>query len=138
MLYKIGLKFLRNQFWLNITWKNEQKILIWHFGICPGLCKSDRRQYKLGLCPIDSRNSKTGCNTACTVCNNKKKNKSCSYDNDFSENLISQRSLIPNLLTQLSEPKSNLRTKMKETVKKLKCHTYIFYTVHIPLKLFFA
>ena len=52
MLYKIGLKFLRNRFWLYITWKNEQKILIWHFGICPGQCTSDRREYELSLCPI--------------------------------------------------------------------------------------
>jgi hypothetical protein len=52
LLYKIGLKFLRNWFWLYITWKNEQKILIWHFGIRPGQCTSDRREYKLSLCPI--------------------------------------------------------------------------------------
>ena len=52
MLYKIGLKFLRNQFWLYITWKNEQKILLWHFGICPGQCTSDRREYELSLCLI--------------------------------------------------------------------------------------
>ena len=52
MLNKIGLKFLRNQFWLYITWKNEQKISLWHLGICPGQCTSDRREYELSLCPI--------------------------------------------------------------------------------------
>ena len=52
MLYKIGLKFLRNRFWLNITWKNEQKILIRQFSICPGQCTSGRREYELSLCPI--------------------------------------------------------------------------------------
>ena len=52
MLYKIGLKFLWNRFWLYITWKNEQKILVWHFGICPGQCTSDRREFELSLCLI--------------------------------------------------------------------------------------
>ena len=48
----MGIKFLRNQFWLYITWENEQKILIQQFGIRPGQCTSDRREYKLSLCPI--------------------------------------------------------------------------------------
>ena len=30
-------------FTIYITWKNEQKILIRQFGICPGQCTSDRR-----------------------------------------------------------------------------------------------
>ena len=40
----------------------------------------------------------------------------CAYDNVFSENLISQSRQIPNLLTQLSEPKSNPRQKYKKNV----------------------
>ena len=52
MLYKNGLKLLRNWLWLKITWKNEQKILIWHFGICLGQCRTDGREYALNLRPI--------------------------------------------------------------------------------------
>ena len=33
---KNGLKLFRNRFWLYITWRNEQIISIWHFGISPG------------------------------------------------------------------------------------------------------
>ena len=47
MLHKNVVKLLRNQFWLYITWKNEQKISLWHFGICPGQCTTDRREYAL-------------------------------------------------------------------------------------------
>ena len=32
--------------------KKWTKILIWHFGICPGQCTSDRRECELSLCPI--------------------------------------------------------------------------------------
>ena len=43
---------LQNWSLISPKWKNEQKILIRQFGICPGQCTSDRRQYKLSLCPI--------------------------------------------------------------------------------------
>ena len=52
MLYKNGLKLLGNQLWLYITWRNEQKILLQHFGICQGQCTTDGREYALSLCPI--------------------------------------------------------------------------------------
>ena len=52
MLYKNGLKLLWNWLRLKITWKNEQKILIWHFGICLGQCRTDGREYALNLRPI--------------------------------------------------------------------------------------
>ena len=32
--------------------KKFQKILLWHFGICPGQCTTDGREYELSPCPI--------------------------------------------------------------------------------------
>ena len=42
---KMASKLLLNWFWPFITWKSKQKILLWHFGICLGQCRTDGREY---------------------------------------------------------------------------------------------
>ena len=49
---KMASKLLLNWFWLFITWKAKQKILLWHFGICLGQCRTDGREYAISLRPI--------------------------------------------------------------------------------------
>ena len=49
---KMASKLLLNWFWLFITWKSKQKILLWHFGICLGQCRTDGREYAISLRPI--------------------------------------------------------------------------------------
>ena len=49
---KMASKLLLNWFWLFITWKIKQKILLWHFGICLGQCRTDGREYAISLRPI--------------------------------------------------------------------------------------
>ena len=49
---KMASKLLLNWFWPFITWKSKQKILLWHFGICLGQCRTDGREYAISLRPI--------------------------------------------------------------------------------------
>ena len=49
---KMVSKLLRNWFWLYITWKNEQKMLIWHVGICLGHCTTKKERVRASLHPI--------------------------------------------------------------------------------------
>ena len=49
---KMVSKLLLNWFWLYITWKNEQKMLIWHVGICLGHCTTKKERVRASLHPI--------------------------------------------------------------------------------------